>query len=251
MHRYEELEKIYYKKKFKKIFLYFLFVFISSLAVFSILKLISFNNVKHIKNKAENNITKSIKNNITKRVNKVNITEKNLSTQKNINKKFKNNKTEVKSRINEENNSVFNLSFVLPQIKENKEKKPVSKNPVSKKPVLKANEKNETTKNVQPLIKEKKADLKFLKASFSKFPNYSTAMTIANIYFSKKDLANAKIWALKANNIDPSKYESWKMFAMILLEKNDKIKAKEVLKIYLNNYGENEEITKLLRSINE
>jgi len=247
MHRYEELEKLYYKKKYKKIFLYFLFVFISSLAVFSILKLISFNNVKHIKNKAESKITKNIKSNITKRLNEVNITEKNLSKQnKNEHKKPKNIKTEVKSQINEKNNTSFNLTFILPQIKENKEKKPASK-----KPALKVKEKNKTTKNVQPLIKENKADLKSLKASFYKFPNYSTAMTIANIYFSKKDLANAKIWALKANNIDPSKYESWKMFAMILLEKNDKIKAKEVLKIYLNNYGENEEISKLLRSINE
>jgi len=247
MHRYEELEKLYYKKKYKKIFLYFLFVFISSLAVFSILKLISFNNVKHIKNKAESKITKNIKSNITKRLNEVNITEKNLSKQnKNEHKKPKNIKTEVKSQINEKNNTSFNLTFILPQIKENKEKKPASK-----KPALKVKEKNKTTKNVQPLIKENKADLKSLKASFYKFPNYSTAMTIANIYFSKKDLANAKIWALKANNIDPSKYESWKMFAMILLEKNDKIKAKEVLKIYLDNYGENEEISKLLRSINE
>jgi len=248
MHRYEELEKLYYKKKFKKIFLFFLFVFISLLAVFSILKLISFNNIKDIKNKAESNITKNIKSNITKRINEVNITKKNLSKQKHKNehKKPKNNKTEVKSQINEKNDTAFNLTFILPQIKENKEKKPASK-----KPVLKVKEKNKTTKNVQPLIKEKKADLKSLKDSFYKFPNYSTAMTIANIYFSKKDLANAKIWALKANNIDPSKYESWKMFAMILLEKNDKIKAKEVLKIYLDNYGENEEISKLLRSINE
>jgi predicted Zn-dependent protease len=67
----------------------------------------------------------------------------------------------------------------------------------------------------------------------------------------EKDYSNAKLWALKANNIDPSKYQSWKMFAFILLKKNDKIKARKILKVYLNDYGDNDEIYKLLRSLDE
>ena len=74
---------------------------------------------------------------------------------------------------------------------------------------------------------------------------------ISKYYFSHQDYNNAESWALKANNMDPSKYQSWKMFALILLKKHQKNKAKKVLSIYLDDYGNNEEIEKLLRSIDE
>jgi hypothetical protein len=41
------------------------------------------------------------------------------------------------------------------------------------------------------------------------------------------------------------------MFALILIKKKNKAKAKEVLNIYLNDYGYNDEINKLLRSLDE
>jgi hypothetical protein len=61
----------------------------------------------------------------------------------------------------------------------------------------------------------------------------------------------AKLWALRANSINPDRFESWKIFAIILIKRNEKAKAKEVLQTYLNDYGQNEEIQKLLRSIDE
>ena len=104
---------------------------------------------------------------------------------------------------------------------------------------------------VIPSIKEESVNVEKLISTFQKHPSYEVAMIISQYFFNKRDYKKAKIWALKANNIDPSKYQSWKMFATILIKKNDKINAKEVLKVYLNDYGDNDEIYKLLRSIDE
>ena len=69
------------------------------------------------------------------------------------------------------------------------------------------------------------------------------------VYFNKNNLQKAKEWALKANSINSENYQSWEMFAKILLRKNQKEKAKRVLKAYIQNYGYNENIENLLRSI--
>ncbi|WP_024787894.1 hypothetical protein [Lebetimonas sp. JH369] len=103
----------------------------------------------------------------------------------------------------------------------------------------------------KPLIIEEKVNINDLIKSYNQNPDYDIAIQISNLYLNKNMLDLAKLWALKANNLSPSKYESWKIFAIILLKKNQKQKAKEVLKTYLNDYGDNEKIEKLLRSIDE
>lgn len=270
MHRYDELEKMYYRNKIKKYtFITISVLFLAAGTYFGIDYLskpkqnktpeikVDFKKITNTKpdnGLKDKNITVNEKKAVVKTENKkpVETTVKKNNTEKKHQKI-------VKKQANSESLTP-NLSFVVPKIKPNDinaAKEPVQKlqkTQVVKKETPKKKDKVTTVSNniqVIPQIKEETINIKDLIKAFNKEPSYDTAIVISNYYYNKNDLANAKLWALKANNIDPSKYQSWKMFALILLKKNDKIKAKEVLKIYLNDYGNNDEIYKLLRSIDE
>jgi len=257
MHRYDELEKLYYKSKVKKYSLIFLFFLI----ILSILYYFQFHlfkktkrvqdikfNIKKITINKKNDYTISVKD---KNISAVAKNKKNDITglSKKPNTALKEHKKEVNTskKISNKKSLTPNLSFVVPHINPESIKKETEKTEV-KKQVIKKTQKSTVA---LPQIKEEKLNIKELIESFNKEPKYDTAMVVSKYYFDKNDLENAKLWALKANNIDPSKYQSWKMFALILLKKNDKIKAKEVLKTYLDDYGDNKEINELLRSIDE
>jgi predicted Zn-dependent protease len=175
--------------------------------------------------------------------------EKNLTLEKekkDKNKTLKTNNTDNKKEV---------LSFIVPKVNLNennittKQKKSESKVKKNDKKTLKKVIKKEIKE--KPLIIEEKVNINDLIKSYNQNPDYDIAIQISNLYLNKNMLDLAKLWALKANNLNPSKYESWKIFAIILLKKNQKQKAKEVLKTYLNDYGDNDEIEKLLRSIDE
>jgi len=241
MHRYEELEKLYYKKKFRKYFLIATFVFAGAGVLVYYYSSVS---DKKAQEKIEEiNQKLKVKFNAAQKGNDKNISVKKVAVVKKTEKKPVIRQKPVEEKKKSESLTP-NLSFVIPKIKEDEPKKTAH---VTKK----TEEIKKEPKNTISVIKEQSVNVKDLISSFKKEPKYDTAMVISKYYYNKKDYKNAKLWALKANSIDPSKYQSWKMFAMILIKKNDKIKAKEVLKIYLNDYGDNEEIYKLLRSIDE
>jgi len=255
MHRYEELEKLYYKNKLKKFFIFLILVVLISGGCFVYKGDFKKNNkneetkikvdFKKITNQTET-VKPNIINNDINKTSKINV----KSQEKNKTKKVKN--VFVKEKVEKKEESITpNLSFVIPRIKDYNETEYVSKKHVEKNSNINGAKKKKEEIPTVPIIKEEQINISELIKSFNKNPSYDTAMVISRYYFKNNDLKNAKLWALKANNINPSKYESWKMFALILLKKNDKIKAKEVLKIYLNDYGDNEEIYKLLRSIDE
>jgi hypothetical protein len=159
-----------------------------------------------------------------------------------------------RNKVENNNSTTPKLTFIVPDIKTKPKeiKQSDKKQPISHPNIVKNKEdkkiKNETSNT---FIKEKSADIKNLIDTFKKAPSYDIAIMISKYYLARKDYDNAKLWAIKANNMEPSKYQSWKMFALILLKKNKKNKAKNVLSIYLDDYGNNEEIEKLLRSIDE
>jgi len=253
MHRYDELEKLYYRNKIKKFSIILIMLFLISGSCFVYKNYFIENKKKNAKIKFDfKKITtqdKPAKSNIIK--------DENKTSKINIKSQETNNTGKVKSifvkkNISQKRESLTpNLSFVIPQIKDFNETNHINRQSVKKNLNSGNNSiKNKTNKEI-PIIKEKQINITELIQSFNKKPSYDTAIIISKYYFNNNDLKNAKLWALRANNINPAKYESWEMFALILLKKNDKIKAKEVLRIYLNDYGENDEIYKLLRSINE
>ncbi len=244
MHRYDELEKLYYKNKIKKYILLVLTIIFLVIAVYSLSECFTAKpvNKKITQNNVQETNDTSLKNNIG--------THK-LMLPKN---KVKNNKHNKTNNTNKK--LIPSLTFTIPQIKETEIKKNKKQNNIGHKQKNKNSEKNKTVKQkpkiiVMPVIREEKINVKDLIKSFNAEPKYDTAIIVSKYFFNKNDFSNAKLWALKANNINPSKYQSWKMFARILLKKNDKIHAREVLKTYLSDYGDNDEIKKLLRSIDE
>ena len=219
MHRYEELEKEYYKKRILKA----LFGLVAVLTVFFAGY---FTYKRDISNKTV------------------------IEAKKEIKQKPEINKT-VKKEEKKAQKNVDKLIFVVPHINEDEikdTKKTVKKTKKPEKKEVKKEIKKEVKKpKVQ--IKEKSITLNELKQKFSQKPSYDLAIMIAKNYFNKKDYKQAQIWAIKANNIDPQKVESWVLFSDILLKENKKQKAREILQIYIDQYGENETIRSKLRTI--
>ena len=247
MHRYEELEKIYYKKKFLK-FISIFFVLVISIGIFFIFPSLNKEN--------EKNITKNIIKEKTININQ----KKEINTTK-LNKKIEkvSKNTQKEKNVSIVKNENQKLTFILPKITEKqkniiKENKPVKKD-IKKRKEIKEIKKTKTTtsKKIPPSIKieEKKISVNELIRKFNTNPNYDIAMIIAKEYFKIGDLNNARIWVIKANNLKPEDVDSWLLFADILLKNNEKEKALKILNVYIDTYGDNPLIEAKIRSINE
>jgi len=243
MHRYDELEKKYYKKLYLKIFFYSVVV----LGIILILFIKSINNnvkPKKVSSKEKNTTLKQInkKQNTSIKVIKAAVKkeykDKNIS--KNINKQI-----------------AEKIKFILPDIEniktisnENNESNISNKNNKETKIIKK--EKNNTSKKPTFNLKEvslDKQDINVLIKNFNQNPDYDLAITIAKYYLNHNNLNKAQAWALKANNLNPENVESWIIFANILERENKIQKAVEILKVYKDSYGVNKKIEKKLRSL--
>jgi type III secretory pathway component EscV len=238
VHKYERLEKLYYRKQFLKIFITFLIVV---LFLFFILNLFNKNNETKTNNenrnvKTEKNLSVRTENNITQ-----------IDTNKTIKiaKKIEKNISKEKNETNiTKHDTVLTFRFEFPKIDLNETN-------VVKKKSVKISKKHSAHIVKKPIIIEEKINVNELIKSFNINPSYDLAIQISQYYLNNNMLDLAKKWSLKANGIDPSRYESWRIFAIILLKRNKKDKAREILNIYLKEYKDNDEIKKLLRSINE
>jgi tetratricopeptide (TPR) repeat protein len=256
VHRYEELEKIYYKKMFLKIIVILLFFFVTFVGIYYFYK-----NGFHLNKSSQSIKTDKIENNQSKEENKTKFEQKTVEQKTVKENKIKTPKKRENAKKNKTINQEEKLTFVVPQISENEIKKEIT---TPEKTGNSSNKKTESeTKIKKPLnntsitvkpeieIKEKKISLNELKQKFSMNPSYDLALMIAKEYYKQKNYKQAQIWAIKANNLDPQKVESWLLFADILLKENKKKKALEILKIYLDQYGEEERIRAKIRSIDE
>ncbi|QCI28758.1 tetratricopeptide repeat protein [Caminibacter pacificus] len=250
MHRYEELEKLYYKKKRNQI------IVIILLALFFVLvyKLIEYANIQ-----TGLKTQKIVENNITKEKLAKTSPKNNDNTTHNNSIKVSN--QENSSKTEKKEKKVAKLEFILPNIAEVKtpvESKKITKNPEPKtvtKPTPKPKKvEKEITKQTLPSklnLQVEKVDLQQLIASFNQNPNYDLAITISKEFFKRGNLKEAQKWALKANTMEPERVESWLQFADILLKQGKKDKAIQILRVYIDSYGENDEINRKLRSLNE
>jgi hypothetical protein len=255
VHKYERLEKLYYKRKLLKIFLFIflavLIILISLIFIFSYGKKSKNNSFKSVPKEFNN--TKQKYNTVYKN-NKIKI-ESNFTKKTTFKSKIDKNFTQVKvikkesnkKNINENNSTFPMFTFIMPKIDLNVTIKKLKKNANSNIKKIKSEKKLKKPS----LIIEESINVTDLIRNFNNNPSFDLAIQIANYYLKKNYLNLAKKWALRANSIKPERYESWKIFAIILLKRNEKEKAKEVLKTYLNDYGQNDEIEKLLRSIDE
>ena len=243
MHRYEELEKLYYKKIIIKYVILFVAVIVLFVIGFFIYRSYYNKNIqtnKETVKKADKEIKKS-----PKRVKK---------TPKTVKKKIKPPTLKTPKVQKKSVNHIEKLHFILPNIsnvsskQQNISQKP---NELKTKNKIKEIEINHTANISKINIIEKTPDLKTIIKRFYETKDFDLAVLISKIYFKKGNLKNAQIWALRANNINPSSYKSWILFADILLKEKKLKKAQEILKVYVESYGQNDIIEKKLRSIND
>jgi predicted Zn-dependent protease len=240
VHRYEELEKEYYKKRYLKIALFVVFVLLIIGGGFYFVNLKGTKPLKSVKKEKPKKVVKEKK--VEKKV------------EKNETKKVEVKKIEVKKTIKEKTKKPSEvIDFMLPKvpanIKEVNETKKIKPNKPKK--IEKLEKPKIIVKKTKPLIEEKTLSVKEMIAKFHANPTYDLAMMIANEFYNKNDLKNAKIWAIKANSLNPEDVKSWILFSNILLKKKEKQKAVEILKIYIQTYGNNPLIENQIRSINE
>jgi len=221
MHRYEELEKLYYKKLYIKIFSFLLFLIVLLILVYFFIK------EKEIKSP------------------KVAHKEKNTTIFSN-NKKQSNLKV-LENKTKENNKSVY-IKFILPEVNETLE--------VENKKIIKKNrhifKKTSSVNNLSSAsfkIKEAKVNVDTLIKDYNSNPNYHLAILIAKLYLEHNNIKQAEKWALKANGLKPELPDSWLIFADILQRKNQIKKAIEILKVYEETYGGNESVDEKLREL--
>jgi len=248
MHRYEELEKLYYKKRrnfFLSIFI--VFVLIVSVIFFALYK------QPETKNKSIKKQNLKKQEVVKKEVNQSKTIEKKVEVKEQVIKE----KKEINQTKTPKQKEELKLEFVLPniaQIKTPKEKtyKPKQTPKPKPKKVVKPKNANLEVVEINKInLEVQKVDLNKLISSFNRSPNYDLALSISKEYLNRGDVKNAQKWALKANAIDPERVDSWIQFADILLKQGKKEKALQILRVYIDSYGENEEINRKLRSINE
>lgn len=88
-----------------------------------------------------------------------------------------------------------------------------------------------------PLLRVKNAKAKSIKTLVNQFlssPNYRDGLSIANIYYDKKDYKNAASWAKKANELNKQKEEAWILFAKSQYKRGFKKDAKAALRLFLD-----------------
>jgi len=269
MHRYEELEQLYYKKKRNRI------IFISIvLALFGVIGYFGVTSIKQEQPQKEQKISVTKDKNESKQQTKPDVKpvkEANETKPKVSEKKEKpkpQQKEEIKPQQKEEakpqttsneSNETISLSFVLPNLDKIKEPKiKIKKKTTRVKKVKKTKPKKEKktesvvkkTQKTAP-IEAQKANIQQLESIYQKNPNFDLAMTISREYLKNNDLQKAREWAIKANTLNPDRPESWLQFANILLKEGKKQKAIKILQVYLDSYGENDMIEEKLRSLNE
>ena len=266
MHRYEELEKLYYKKKYIK------YGTIGSL-IFIILIVSYYFFNRDIENKKVVKI-KQTENNYTKKVEKKKIIKK--VTKKDFEKVKVDKESNLKKEEIKEVAVIQKLVLypIFPDInellakekakKEGDEKKVVEKENKIKKEQIKektlnnnetikitdnTNKDKKESKKIEIVVKEKKDSLNNLIHFYNITPDYETAIKISKIYLKENNYKEAIEWLKKANKLIPENYESWYLFAKSLVKLGKTKEAKRVLVAYLNNYGANPKIEQLLRSL--
>ena len=269
MHRYEKLEKIYYQNKIKSLLFKFFILIVIVCGVCFV-----FVATKQQKNNYNSNSKTSKELNHTNKINpdktkqKVNDIKKQLNiTQNNkkITTKEQNFSKSVTSSSNKgikNKNHKLNLSPVLPDLSKlgqdtnqtNSETKTNTNNTTHKT----KNNTKKTKQTIPPkpkpvkiLIQSEKLALQKMIDSFLNTPTYSLAIRIAKVYYRKGECHPSIAWIKKAYSINSKNYQSWYWLAKNLLKLGNKTKAKEVLQTYISNYGANDDIENLLRSVNE
>ncbi|EOH6946906.1 transformation system protein [Campylobacter jejuni] len=86
-------------------------------------------------------------------------------------------------------------------------------------------------------IDSKILNISDLKKSFYQNPSYEKALNLTKKYFDIKAYQKTIFWALKANELDKQKQDSWLIFAQAKRALGEEKEAQSALDAYINYYG--------------
>lgn len=86
-------------------------------------------------------------------------------------------------------------------------------------------------------IDSKILNISDLKKSFYQNPSYEKALNLAKKYLDIKAYQKTIFWALKANELDKQKQDSWLIFAQAKRALGEEKEAQSALDAYINYYG--------------
>ena len=237
MNNYEELEKIYYKKKRIEYIQKGFFLFIIIAILYFFISFLFLNTKPNIKS-SYNSYNKESNN---KKIGKVEITQKlslNPIFPKVIIKEDREEITKEKKEKKEKNKTINNQKIVNQHLEtENLGNNEIDKNSENKNSPIKI-----VVQTKEPTIED------FIK-SFNNSLSYDMAIKISKLYLKNSKYEKSIEWAKKANNINPENYESWYFFAKSLVKLGKRKKAEKILKAYIESYGKKPKIENLLRSL--
>jgi len=251
MHRYEKLEKFYYKKRYTGFFCIFVGIFVLLTSIIVLYKTFS---------SPEKEQKKEIKTyKVEKQVKEENIEEfgsmpkvPTIVEKKHLQKKESETKLILYPVFPDSSDLTLTKKRVEPVQKKEIISKPVQKKEVvvPKKQIIEKVKEKENNKKITIVIKSSPNTLGDLIALYNNAEEYNLAIKIAKLYLEDKKYNKTIEWVKKANKLNSEDYESWYIFAESLWKQKRVKEAKQVLKAYLENYdNSNKKIKQLLRSI--
>ncbi|WP_281950831.1 CDC27 family protein [Nitrosophilus kaiyonis] len=236
MHEIEKLEKRWIKYRFKKFIKNISFFVIIVLSTYVLLKIYYFNNTEKIVINKHKNIN-------TNHISERNVSKLQSQKESNVSKKL------TSKEISKEKKEVFlkpSIAF-LSNIKSKEEKKKEEK-----RKKIDKNIKKEVTKNSQQIkkintpqpkskivIKTKSNEdiIDSIIKKFEKNPDPKLAIFLSKTFYKDKDYKKSLYWAIKANELDSSNYQSWILFAKASVKLGKKNDAINALRAYLKNHN--------------
>ncbi len=77
-----------------------------------------------------------------------------------------------------------------------------------------------------------------LEKRFPLSKDYADAIFLARYYYTHRQYAKARYWAMQANGVDPSRPQSWIVFAKALVHEGKRVEALKALQAYYDKTGD-------------
>ncbi|MEA1955104.1 MAG: hypothetical protein U9N02_01255 [Campylobacterota bacterium] len=124
---------------------------------------------------------------------------------------------------------------------------------IPKKPLVKAKPivKTEVKKEPFSLSLKKINSVDEMIKIYNKEKKYSLAVKIADTFYKQKNYKKSLEWSKKANVLNPKKVEAWLLYAKSEYEQGNKVRAQNILRVYIKNSNSKEAKELLIAWIKE
>jgi len=117
---------------------------------------------------------------------------------------------------------------------------PVKKHSVKQKQAVKKIQKTEPKQEKFSLSLKRVNSVNDMIKIYNKEKRYSLALKIAKHFYKQKNYKKSLKWSKKANTLNPKASEAWLIYAKSEYEQGNKVRAENILRVYIKNSGSKE-----------